>query len=144
MFELTMCPLTKKTMEDPVFASDGFVYDRIAIEVWMMTHACSPLTNLPFVSTELTPATVFQLMILALPERKVLVVPKRYLRFVVGVGGNVVRNIERNTGACVRVDRARHVGIVTVFGGDVEAAEREVEGCIKRAREAQGLGATRY
>jgi hypothetical protein len=37
--------------------SDGFVYERAAIEEWLLCrHKRSPLTNLPLTDTNLTPA----------------------------------------------------------------------------------------
>jgi E3 ubiquitin-protein ligase RGLG len=34
-------------MVDPVIASDGFTYERAAIEAWLARRATSPMTNLP-------------------------------------------------------------------------------------------------
>ena len=40
-----ICPITQEVMHDPVFASDGFTYERSAIEGWLVSHSTSPLTN---------------------------------------------------------------------------------------------------
>eukprot|EP00939_MAST-03C_sp_MAST-3C-sp1_P005208 g5208.t1 len=42
------CPITSKLMVDPVVASDGFTYERIAILRWMSEHTQSPMTRHPF------------------------------------------------------------------------------------------------
>lgn len=40
---------------DPVFAADGFTYERRAIEDWISRKAISPMTNLPLPHRFLTP-----------------------------------------------------------------------------------------
>jgi hypothetical protein len=50
-----VCPITQEVMEDPVFASDGFTYERAAIAGWIVNHNTSPMTNLPLAHAELTP-----------------------------------------------------------------------------------------
>ncbi len=39
------CPLTKKLMEDPVIADDGYVYERSAILEYFKSNITSPVTN---------------------------------------------------------------------------------------------------
>ena len=39
------CPILFEMMTDPVLASDGFSYERSAIESWLRTHDTSPKTN---------------------------------------------------------------------------------------------------
>ena len=53
--EFFLCPITRETMTDPVFTSDGQTYEREAIETWLARHDTSPLTNLPLSSKELVP-----------------------------------------------------------------------------------------
>mmetsp|Transcript_6818 Transcript_6818/g.17703 ORF Transcript_6818/g.17703 Transcript_6818/m.17703 type:complete len:157 (+) Transcript_6818:82-552(+) len=49
------CPITGDPMRDPVVASDGHSYERVAIMRWLETaHATSPLTNLPLDHREVT------------------------------------------------------------------------------------------
>ena len=45
-----VCPITGDVMQDPVVTSDGFSYERKAIEKWLRHHDTSPMTNekLPF------------------------------------------------------------------------------------------------
>ena len=52
-----ICPLSLDLFEDPVFAVDGHVYEREAIERWFRGRnaATSPLTNAP-IATDLVPA----------------------------------------------------------------------------------------
>lgn len=41
-----LCPITRELMTDPVVASDGFTYDRSAIENWLsLGRRTSPMTN---------------------------------------------------------------------------------------------------
>lgn len=39
------CPLTKKLMKDPVIDTEGYTYDREAIERWLRVQSSSPITN---------------------------------------------------------------------------------------------------
>eukprot|EP00873_Tetraselmis_striata_P019387 jgi/Tetstr1/439651/TSEL_028072.t1 len=48
------CPITQEVMRDPVFASDGYTYERAAIAKWLRKRRTSPMTNLP-ISAELVP-----------------------------------------------------------------------------------------
>lgn len=50
-----ICPITQDVMDDPVFAADGYTYEREAIAGWTMHHSTSPMTNLPLAHTGLTP-----------------------------------------------------------------------------------------
>uniref|UniRef100_M4DFC6 RING-type E3 ubiquitin transferase n=1 Tax=Brassica campestris TaxID=3711 RepID=M4DFC6_BRACM len=49
------CPLLKDVMNEPCVASDGYTYDRRAIEEWMADHRTSPVTNLPLQNINLLP-----------------------------------------------------------------------------------------
>ena len=51
--ELLTCPITLCVIEDPVIASDGFTYERCAIQRWMSSNPHSPMTKVPLVFTEL-------------------------------------------------------------------------------------------
>ncbi|GFR42775.1 hypothetical protein Agub_g3736 [Astrephomene gubernaculifera] len=52
-----LCPIMQDVMDDPVFAADGFTYERTAIEEWIRMHrpAVSPMTNTSLGHTNLTP-----------------------------------------------------------------------------------------
>ncbi|KAL9995696.1 putative protein kinase RLK-Pelle-RLCK-IXb family [Helianthus debilis subsp. tardiflorus] len=50
-----ICPIRKDVMVDPCVASDGYTYDRRAIEQWLEESDSSPMTNLPLTSRSLTP-----------------------------------------------------------------------------------------
>ncbi|CAF1545931.1 unnamed protein product [Rotaria sp. Silwood1] len=45
------CPLTQKFFVDPVIASDGHTYERLAILDWIKVHRCSPTTGKPMDAT---------------------------------------------------------------------------------------------
>lgn len=49
------CPITHQMMHEPVLASDGVTYERVAIERWLVEHVTSPMTNTPLTSTDLIP-----------------------------------------------------------------------------------------
>ena len=48
-----LCPITHETMRDPVTASDGYSYEREAIERWLRDHDTSPMTNAVMLNTNL-------------------------------------------------------------------------------------------
>uniref|UniRef100_A0A8C5PRE2 WD repeat, SAM and U-box domain-containing protein 1 n=1 Tax=Leptobrachium leishanense TaxID=445787 RepID=A0A8C5PRE2_9ANUR len=50
-----LCPITCEVMKDPVIASDGYSYERTAIESWISAKRTSPMTNLPLENLLLTP-----------------------------------------------------------------------------------------
>uniref|UniRef100_A0A3B3VLU4 WD repeat, SAM and U-box domain-containing protein 1 n=1 Tax=Poecilia latipinna TaxID=48699 RepID=A0A3B3VLU4_9TELE len=51
-----LCPITRELMREPVIAADGYSYEREAIENWIHTkNRSSPMTNLPLLTTLLTP-----------------------------------------------------------------------------------------
>lgn len=51
-----LCPITRELMREPVTAADGYSYERQAIESWINTkNRSSPMTNLPLLTTLLTP-----------------------------------------------------------------------------------------
>jgi hypothetical protein len=55
-----VCPLTKKVFVDPVVCSDGYTYERSAIEIWMLANATSPITNERLESGKMTPNIVLR------------------------------------------------------------------------------------
>ncbi|CAL9690333.1 unnamed protein product [Knipowitschia caucasica] len=51
-----LCPISRELMKDPVIAADGYSYERESIESWIRGKAkTSPMTNLPLLTTLLTP-----------------------------------------------------------------------------------------
>ena len=55
---LLTCPLGKCAMTDPVFAADGFVYERSNITNWMLHNSISPMTQQHFAHGIVQPATL--------------------------------------------------------------------------------------
>lgn len=46
LFPLSMlCPITRKVFVDPVVGTDGYSYERAAMERWLMTNNVSPTTG---------------------------------------------------------------------------------------------------
>jgi len=59
------CPITMRTMRDPVVCADGYTYERSAIQRWLRVKRCSPCTNEPVTSRRLVPNHSLRGMILA-------------------------------------------------------------------------------
>ena len=47
-------PISHSRMVDPVFANDGFTYEKVAIEEWLGKNSTSPMTRKEM-NTTLTP-----------------------------------------------------------------------------------------
>ena len=49
-----LCPITQDVMRYPVLCSDGFIYEKAAIEEWLVSRRkTSPMTNLPMKNTDM-------------------------------------------------------------------------------------------
>ena len=57
-------------MNDPVLATDGYTYDRPAIEQWLQQHDTSPMTNQALPSKGLTPNHALRSAIMEWRQRK--------------------------------------------------------------------------
>ena len=62
--DMFICSITQDVMEDPVFAADGYTYERVAIETWLKNHNTSPNTNQPLAHKNLVPNHNLRSMIL--------------------------------------------------------------------------------
>ncbi|XP_055456568.1 WD repeat, SAM and U-box domain-containing protein 1 isoform X5 [Psammomys obesus] len=59
-----ICPITRELMKDPVIASDGYSYEREAMENWIhKKKRTSPMTNLVLPSLVLTPNRTLKMAI---------------------------------------------------------------------------------
>ncbi|XP_037601341.1 WD repeat, SAM and U-box domain-containing protein 1 isoform X7 [Cebus imitator] len=59
-----ICPITRELMKDPVIASDGYSYEKEAMENWIRTKKrTSPMTNLVLPSVVLTPNRTLKMAI---------------------------------------------------------------------------------
>lgn len=59
-----ICPITRELMKDPVIASDGYSYEREAMESWIhKKKRTSPMTNLALPSLVLTPNRTLKMAI---------------------------------------------------------------------------------
>uniref|UniRef100_A0A803VF37 WD repeat, SAM and U-box domain-containing protein 1 n=1 Tax=Ficedula albicollis TaxID=59894 RepID=A0A803VF37_FICAL len=58
-----LCPITRELMKDPVIATDGYSYEREAMENWISNRRSSPMTNLPLQSLMLTPNRTLKMAI---------------------------------------------------------------------------------
>ena len=57
------CPITHRRMKDPVMTSDGYTFERRAIERWFARERTSPLTGKPVSSKQLIPNRLIKTMI---------------------------------------------------------------------------------
>ncbi|GAB1609287.1 WD repeat, SAM and U-box domain-containing protein 1-like [Argonauta hians] len=59
-----LCPITRELMKDPVIASDGYTYERTAIESWLNKGTSrSPMTNILLPTHQLIPNLTVKMMI---------------------------------------------------------------------------------
>ncbi len=58
-----LCPISLDIMNDPVVASDGFMYERDQIEKWLKNNNRSPMTGDQLSSKQLTPSHTLKSMI---------------------------------------------------------------------------------
>ena len=50
-----VCPITQSLMHEPVIGTDGYTYERQAIEAWLLKHGRSPMTREPMAVSDLRP-----------------------------------------------------------------------------------------
>ena len=61
MLDCFTCPLTRELFQDPVILSDGFTYEREAIQKWLdMGNRRSPMTNVELTNLSLVPNNVIK------------------------------------------------------------------------------------
>jgi hypothetical protein len=71
MLDCFTCPLTKELFRDPVVLSDGFTYERSAIQQWLdLGHRTSPMTNIELTNVDLTPNMVIKQALNELVEKQ--------------------------------------------------------------------------
>jgi hypothetical protein len=58
-----ICPISLQIMRDPVLCSDGYSYERGAIEHWLRSCNRSPVTNQPVEQAQLPPNHVLRAVI---------------------------------------------------------------------------------
>uniref|UniRef100_A0A2C9LBD3 WD repeat, SAM and U-box domain-containing protein 1 n=1 Tax=Biomphalaria glabrata TaxID=6526 RepID=A0A2C9LBD3_BIOGL len=58
-----LCPITHEIMKEPVIASDGYTYDKLAMLSWLEKEQRSPMTNMNLTSAELVPNRTLKMMI---------------------------------------------------------------------------------
>lgn len=73
VMQCVLCFNLQDVMRDPVIASDGFTYERSAIEGWLRKSNISPMTNLTLPNTSLVPNIALGQVIRCLAGRKVTV-----------------------------------------------------------------------
>ena len=58
-----LCPITHEMMRDPVCVSDGYTYERKAIEEWLAKKQTSPMINCAIAGTQLYSNKVLKMLI---------------------------------------------------------------------------------
>ncbi|CAF1321569.1 unnamed protein product [Didymodactylos carnosus] len=58
-----LCPITHELMLEPMCASDGYSYEKHAIEQWILQKKTSPITNLPLKHQSLYPNKILKMLI---------------------------------------------------------------------------------
>lgn len=58
-----LCPITHEIMKDPVCVSDGYTYERKAIEEWLSKKQTSPMINLSIKGTQFYPNKILKMLI---------------------------------------------------------------------------------
>jgi hypothetical protein len=126
--DLITCPLSGRVMADPVCASDGFVYERAALEKRLVSDPKSPVTQEPL-SDVIFPASLMAIFIRMLgasfqlhQESRELSVPKRSLGYLIGKKGRTIQKIQYITGTRITVDQTQDPCMLTFTGGDVTRA----------------------
>ncbi|CAF1001849.1 unnamed protein product [Didymodactylos carnosus] len=66
LLRLIICPITGQLLQNPVTATDGFVYERENISKWLLTNNRSPTTNMEIKDKDLKPNTVIEQIIAAI------------------------------------------------------------------------------
>lgn len=51
-----ICPITQVIMTDPVYAADGFAYEKTVIKKWLEQSSLSPMTRRKLSNNDLVPA----------------------------------------------------------------------------------------
>jgi hypothetical protein len=65
------CPLTREIFHDPVILSDGFTYEREAIQRWLNDgHRRSPMTNIELTNLDLVPNMVIKQALQELSDKQ--------------------------------------------------------------------------
>lgn len=137
--ELVTCPLSGRVMIDPIVASDGYAYERNALEKWMRTNMQSPVTN-EALGNIVLPATLLATFIGLIgcnsPERK-LTMPSKYIGYLIGKRGGTIKKIQSSTGTKISIDQKQEPCILTFTGGNVDGAVQFASKVIRNIPEQQ-------
>ena len=151
---LVKCPLSGQVMLDPVFAADGFIYEREVIEEHMERDDFSPVTRKQFEHRDLTPATIIKLVLRSMYAQKPVnvtyyMIPKRYIGYVIGKSGKTLRKVEeysscrlsvdQSKSECIgagppRVDRGFGECMVKIVGGNPQSAVEYLRALVTTAQ----------
>ncbi len=126
---VTSCCLSGEPMREPVFATDGYVYERSAILEWFDSNVVpvSPVTRKILTSDTLIPAhTIDNVARAAKVLSGTMVVPKNRIRYVIGTGGKTIKAIQMRTGTRMHIYQQNDPCIVEFIGGNLASAKQQV------------------
>lgn len=72
------CPITKHIFLNPVVASDGFTYEKSAIDGWFSTNDCSPVTGITIKNKNYVPNNLLKNMIVGMIDRDKNILSEQY------------------------------------------------------------------
>jgi predicted PilT family ATPase len=126
-------------MLDPVFAADGFIYEREVIEEHMERDDFSPVTRKQFEHRDLTPATIIKLVLRSMYAQKPVnatyyMIPKRYIGFVIGKSGKTLRKVEEYSSCSLSVNQTKSECMVKVVGGNAQRAVEYLRALVTSAQ----------
>ncbi|CAF1521126.1 unnamed protein product [Adineta ricciae] len=87
------CCITKAILHDPVVASDGFTYEREAIENWFKTSNRSPMTNQELENLELKPNYAIKSILQMLQGANSSNDNNHWYYFIIWLGPKLLKNI---------------------------------------------------
>lgn len=131
-----LCPITQELMKDPVATSDGFVYERAAIQEWFTrcptTPPTSPMTGTPLTSVGLSPNVALRLAIEAYRLQRHVELPDMELSSVKEIVNSMAEDLKRISDDKAAEKRLRAAEQQNLA---LKAAVRRLRGAISRLPE---------
>ena len=126
-----MCPLTKKTLTEPVVATDGYTYEKSAIEAYFDSgKTMSPITGEEIVDKSLIPNKTLRSLILSNSVKKLEELQQKYLE--TKAENIVILNSSKKASEILKTLRNTETILKQYKDGviDIEKCLKELEGFI--------------
>jgi hypothetical protein len=104
--DLLICPISQVIFKDPVISNDGFTYERLAIEEWLINNNTDPLSRNTLTKSDLKSNIIVKNIIDDIKINKninIFVIPKNQLitldlilDIVLNILYNIITNIKIN------------------------------------------------